>query len=154
MPNTFIRLIFALVLLLLLVPQGRAADTVADFYRGKNIFLQIGGDIGGGHDVLGRVVARYIGKHIPGNPTVVVEDVPGGGGLVLANQFGNTTARDGTVFEITTSGVPITPLLTPEVAHYDAREFNFLGSPSRDIQILVVWHDAQSRPSMTVSPRS
>jgi tripartite-type tricarboxylate transporter receptor subunit TctC len=142
MLNTFVRRCFAVALLLISASQGRAADAVADFYRGKTVFLQVGGDVGGGHDVLARIVARTIGKHIPGSPNVVVQDVPGGGSLVLANQFGNTTARDGTVFGITTSGTAIIPLLAPQGAHFDARKFNFLGSPSRDIQIFVVWHDA------------
>ena len=142
MTTSIVRLGLALAAFLLAAPQGHAADAVTDFYKGKNVYLHIGSGTGGGYDALGRVVARHIGKHIPGTPNVVVQNIPGGGSLAMANQFGNTTARDGTVFGLMNNGAPTTPLLTPSAAHYDARKFSFLGSPSREVQILVVWHTA------------
>lgn len=133
--------IVALAALLLSAPC-RAADQVGDFYSGKTVFLQIGSGVGGAYDIMGRLVARYIGKYIPGNPKIVAQNVPGGGSLPLANQFGNTTPRDGTYFGVFNDGMPMTPLLSPAAAHFDPRQFNFIGSPFREAEVLVVWHTA------------
>jgi tripartite-type tricarboxylate transporter receptor subunit TctC len=140
---TKITLALAFAAAVLLPAAGsQAADAVADFYKGKNVYLQVGSGTGGGYDVIGRLFARHIGKHIPGNPNVVVQNVEGGGSLALANQFGNTTPRDGTYFGVFNNGMPTTPLFDPAAGHFDARKFNFLGSPSREVQILTVWKDA------------
>lgn len=118
------------------------ADPVADFYKGKTVFLQIGSVPGGVYDILGRMVARHIASYIPGGPKVVPQNVPGGGSLLLANQFGAITPRDGTVLGVFNNGMPTTPLLDPEAAKFDARKFNFIGSTSREAHILVVWSTA------------
>jgi tripartite-type tricarboxylate transporter receptor subunit TctC len=129
----------------LVCSAGYAADPVADFYKGKNVFLQIGSGPGGTYDVTGRLFARHIGKYIPGSPTVVVQNVPGGGSLALANQFGNTTPRDGLYFGVFNNGMPTTPLLDPKAAHFDARKFNFMGSLSREAHLFGVWHTSPIR---------
>ena len=118
------------------------ADAVADFYKGKTVFLQIGSVPGGVYDIVGRMVARHIVTHIPGGPKVVPQNVPGGGSLLLANQFGAITPRDGTVLGVFNNGMPTTPLLDPSAARFDARKFNFIGSTSREAHILVVWSSA------------
>ena len=119
-----------------------AADAVADFYKGKTVFLQVGSAPGGSYDLVGRLVSRYMGKYIPGSPTLVVQNVPGGGSLALANQFGNTTPRDGTYFGVFNTGMATTPLLDAASTHFDPRKFNFLGSPTRGGTLLGVWHAA------------
>ena len=121
---------------------ARAADPVVDFYRDRTIFLQIGSESGGIYDIVGRLVARHMAKHFPGPPKIVAQNVPGGGSLALANQFGNVAVRDGTVFGVFNNGMPTTPLLNPQAAHYDPRRFNFIGSTSREAHILVVWRTA------------
>jgi hypothetical protein len=83
-----------------------------------------------------------MGKHIPGNPAIIPQNVPGGGSLLLANQFAATTKADGTYIAVMNSGMPTTPLLNPEAVHFDPRKFNFLGSPNREVEILVVWKTA------------
>ncbi|HTK12179.1 MAG TPA: tripartite tricarboxylate transporter substrate-binding protein [Xanthobacteraceae bacterium] len=128
--------------LLFSAPPASAQTSVADFYRGKRIFLQIGSGPGGAYDVVGRLVARHIGKHIPGTPSVVAQNVPGGGSLLLANQFATTTKPDGLTFGVMNSGMPTSPLLNPTAAHFDPRKFAFLGSTSRETEILVVWNTA------------
>ena len=75
----------------------RAQDAVADFYRGKQVQVRIGSAPGSGYDIAARLVAAHIGKYIPGNPTLIVQNVPGAGSLTLTNQLYNTAARDGTV---------------------------------------------------------
>ena len=118
------------------------ADQVSDFYKGKTVFLQIGSVPGGVYDIVGRMVARHIAPHIPGGPKVVPQNVPGGGSLLLANQFGAITPRDGTVLGVFNNGMPTTPLLDPGAARFDPRKFNFIGSTSREAHILVVWNSA------------
>jgi tripartite-type tricarboxylate transporter receptor subunit TctC len=134
--------IAAVTALLIGCSHANAQDTVADFYHGKSVILQIGSEPGGGYDVVGRLVARHIGKHIPGQPNVIVQHVPGGGSLRLANQIYNTGAKDGTVFALASNGMPTTPLLIPTAAHFDPLRFQWLGSTSREIEVMVVWHEA------------
>jgi tripartite-type tricarboxylate transporter receptor subunit TctC len=134
-------LIIGLLLLVFGARSSAVADSVEDFYKGKKtIFLQIGaGSAGDGYDLYGRLVARHIVKYIPGHPTIVVQNVPSGpGGLRVANQFGTTTAKDGSVFGMFVSGMPTTPLLSPAMVSYDPRQFAFIGSPNREVQVLVV----------------
>jgi tripartite-type tricarboxylate transporter receptor subunit TctC len=133
----------AVALAALAFVPARAADDVAGFYKGKQVFMKIGSPTGGGYDVNGRVVARHVGKHIPGEPTVVVQNVPGGGSLRLANQMYNVGERDGSMFGLLSSGFATTPLLTPDAAHYDPRKFSFLGSPIQTTEVLLIWHTAQ-----------
>jgi tripartite-type tricarboxylate transporter receptor subunit TctC len=122
--------------------SSEADDSVESFYKGKTILLQIGDAAGDGYDSYGRLVARYIAKYIPAHPNVVVQDVPGGGSLLLANQFGHTTPEDGSVFGMFVSGMPTTPLLNPGAASFDPRKFGFIGSPNREVQVLVVSQSA------------
>ena len=117
-------------------PAAHAADSVADFYKGKQIFLQIGSSTAGSYNIVGRAVANHMAKHIPGNPTIIVQNNPNT--MVLANNFGNTTPRDGTVFGLFVNGMPTIPLIDPGSAQYDTRKFFFLGSPSRETHLLVV----------------
>ena len=118
------------------------AQTPAEFYKGKTVFLQVGSGPGGIYDIVGRMVGRHIGKYIPGEPRVVIQNIPGGGSLQLANQFGAITARDGTAFGVFNNGMPTTPLLDPSAGKFDPKKFQFIGSPSREAHVLVVWHTA------------
>lgn len=118
------------------------AQTPTDFYKGRTVFLQIGSGVGGGYDIVGRLFSRHMAKHIPGNPNLVPQNVPGGGSLQLANQFGAVAPRDGSMFGILNNGVPSTPLLTPNAAKFDPRKFSFLGSPSREAHVMMTWHTA------------
>src|SRR5258707_15456978 len=73
-----------------------SAQSVADFYRGRPVTISVGLSAGGGYDLQARVLARHLGKHLPGAPAVVVKNVPGAGGLTLVNSLYSTLARDGT----------------------------------------------------------
>ena len=88
---------------------------------GKNVTLIIGFGAGGGYDLWGRLVARHIGKHLPGNPTVVPQNMPGAGSLNAANHLFNVAPRDGSAFGVTHRFVPIMPLLGMEGAQFDVR---------------------------------
>jgi tripartite-type tricarboxylate transporter receptor subunit TctC len=141
------RILFAAVLAIpaFTVPQAARCEAIADFYKGKIVYVQIGSGTGGGYDLVGRVFARHVAPHIPGQPTIVVQNVPGGGSLKLANQFANVTKADGTILGVMSNGMPTTPLMNPEAAHFDPRQFRFLGSTSREIQVLVIWHTAPAK---------
>ena len=124
---------------LALVSPARA-QTPAEFYRGKTINLDIGSSVGGGYDIHGRLLARHIGKHIPGNPTIVPRNVEGAGGLRLANIFYNSAPRDGTAFGIVFRSIPFDPLLGNKAAQFDATKFSWIGSTSNEVSICVAWH--------------
>ena len=98
--------LLVLPLALFLAPMAAAQD-VESFYRGKQLEILVGNAAGGGYDLYSRVLARHIGRHVPGNPGVVVKNVPGAGGLKLANDLFTSVARDGTSFGIFDRGVVI-----------------------------------------------
>jgi tripartite-type tricarboxylate transporter receptor subunit TctC len=102
----------------------------ADFYNGRTVQLMIGYSAGGGYDTYGRTLARHLGKHIPGNPNVVVRNVPGAGSLVLMNQIANTLPNDGTVIGAVNSGMPFEPLFGNEQAQFDVNDVSWLGNLS------------------------
>jgi len=121
------------------------AQSVEEFYRGKRIEIRVGTGPGGGYDLAARLLARYIGKYIPGNPTAIVQNVPGAASLALMNQLYNTAPTDGTVLGVVTNGVPTAPLLTPEAVRFDLTRFQWIGSPAPETQIVMVWSKARTQ---------
>lgn len=116
------------------------AQTVADFYRGKSIQLLIAYTSGGGYDLNARVLARHIGKHIPGNPTVVPQNFPGAAGLRLANFLYNAAPKDGSTIGIFARGSSTAPLLATDSTQFDARRYTWIGSVSDEVSLCVSWH--------------
>jgi tripartite-type tricarboxylate transporter receptor subunit TctC len=104
-----------------------AADNTA-FYRGKQIVLVVASGAGGGYDTYARSFARYLTKYIPGNPVVVVKNVPGAGGLIAANTLYNATTADGLTIAALTNGAAMDPLFGETAARFDGRKFNWIGS--------------------------
>src|SRR3954465_1340026 len=95
------------------------AQEVEGFYRGKQIAILVGSAAGSGYDLYARLLARHMGRHVPGNPTLIVQDMPGGGGLTAVNHLYNVAAKDGTVIAAVQRGATIAPLIQPEGARYD-----------------------------------
>jgi tripartite-type tricarboxylate transporter receptor subunit TctC len=119
------------------------SDSVADFYAGRTVQLVIGYATGGGYDDYARMLGRHIGRHIPGNPTVVVQNMPGAGSIKSANYLYNIAPKDGTVFGGFARGIFIDPLLgRSESARYAAAKFGWLGSISSDIGVCAFRTDA------------
>jgi tripartite-type tricarboxylate transporter receptor subunit TctC len=114
-----------------------AADAVADFYRGKVLEIDVGTGVGGGYDANARLVARHLGRFIPGNPTIVVKNIAGGGGLTAANVLYNVARRDGTVIATFSNSMITEPLLGAGQAKFDPAKFIWLGSASREDGICV-----------------
>lgn len=109
---------------------ARAQDSVADFYRGKTIMLMVPTSPGGINDISGRLVSRHLGKFLPGAPNIVVQNVPGGGGLVAANKLFNTSERDGTVISIIQRGTMQLQIQGNANAKFEPQKFTWLGSLS------------------------
>jgi tripartite-type tricarboxylate transporter receptor subunit TctC len=94
----------ALAFLALLGAAPAQGQSVESFYRGRTVSLVIGYSVGGGYDIHGRVLARHLGKHIPGNPGIIVQNMPGGGSLRAANYLYNAAPKDGTTIGVFSRG--------------------------------------------------
>ncbi len=117
------------------------AEPVADFFRGKQLRMIVGSAVGGGYDLYARVLARELGKHIPGEPSIVVQNLPGAAGMVMVNQIYNQGPHDGTVIGASLNGIPTAPLLQSG-AKFDPAKLNWLGSLAREAYVAYVWHTA------------
>ncbi len=115
------------------------ADAIADFYKGKTVTVIVPSGSGGTYHLYGQLVQRHIGKHIPGNPTVVVQNRPGAGGVKAASYMANAAPKNGTVIAEISPGSVIIPLLRK--VRYDPRKFNWIGTLSVRTYTLGVWHD-------------
>jgi tripartite-type tricarboxylate transporter receptor subunit TctC len=144
----------ALAIWVATVGTGVAAED--DFYAGKTVQIVVGFTPGGGFDLYARALARHMGRHIPGNPTVVVQNMPGAGSLRAANYIYNAAAKDGTMIAEFAPGVVIAPLLgVGEGTYFEAPKFAWLGSVAQDISIcafdatsgIASWQDMQTKPA-------
>jgi tripartite-type tricarboxylate transporter receptor subunit TctC len=137
---------------LALVAQAQSAGaqaTVESFYKGRTVSILVATSPGGRYDVNARLIANHIGPFIPGKPTVVVQNTPGGGGLVLANRLYNTSARDGATLAVIQPGTPQVAIQGAPNAKFDPLKFTWLGSLSSfgedaDMLVLTPRHRAQS----------
>src|SRR5574341_2065004 len=110
---------------------GRPTASADDFYKGKTVRILIGASAGGAFDTWGRMVGRHLGKQIPGNPTVVVENVTGAGGLILMNQVYKTTKPDGLTIATFNGGLLMGQIFGRPGMEFDARKFEYLGVPAK-----------------------
>ena len=129
------------------------AQSTEDFYRGKTITMLIGGSVGVSYDFVGRAVAAHMGKHIPGNPAFVVENMPGATGLIMTNHLYNRSKRDGTVIGMPNTNVifePTLKVLSREggSVQFDLEKFYWLGTPVQEPQVLMV---ARTAPAVTLA---
>src|SRR5690349_17679227 len=131
------RAVPALVLLFATAAAGRA-DSVADFYRGRTVD---GYSTGGGYDIYARMLARHMGRFIPGNPTLVPKNMEGAGSLRLTNWLANAAPRDGSVFGTIGRGTAFDPILGQPGAQFTAADFSWLGSMNQEVSICAAWHD-------------
>jgi tripartite-type tricarboxylate transporter receptor subunit TctC len=126
--------------------QGQAAaQSVADFYKGKIITITVGSGAGGGYDTHARLVARHLGKTIPGNPTLIVQNMPGGEGLTQANHLYNISLKDGSAMGVLQRLMLTAPYLNPQQVKYDGTKFNWIGSLSGERNVAFLWHTAPQK---------
>ena len=121
------------------------AQSPADFYKGRNVDLYVGYSVGGGYDLYARVLARHIGGHIPGNPTIVVKNMEGAGSLRLANWLYRVAPKDGAVFATIGRGTGFDPLLGQTAAQFDGTKFTWIGSGNSEVSVCVAYAGRQRR---------
>ena len=120
-----------------------AQDAVAQFYRGKTVTIIIGASAGGGYDTYGRLMARYLSRHLPGNPAVVTQNMPGAGGNVMSAYVANVAVKDGTVIGATYPTTILEPLIGQNSSgKYDPSKLNYIGSANNDIRLCFARADA------------
>jgi tripartite-type tricarboxylate transporter receptor subunit TctC len=139
------RIVVAAAALVLAIASARA-DPVAEFYKGQQVKLIVGYGTGGGYDVYGRLFARHLGRHIPGNPNVIVQNMPGAGSLRAVNFLANTAPKDGTTIGTFSRDMPLLAVIGHNAnVRFDARALTWLGSSSsyaNDAYFLFVHKDA------------
>jgi tripartite-type tricarboxylate transporter receptor subunit TctC len=118
------------------------AQSPEEAFKGRNITMLIPFDVGSGYDTYARAVARHIGRHIPGQPTLVPSNMLGGGGLVLANHLFHVAPKDGTTIALFSRGNIPEPLLGNTAARFDPRQFSWIGNISDETSICASWHTA------------
>jgi hypothetical protein len=116
------------------------AQTPAEFYKSKTIELDIGFSAGGAYDAYARILARTMGKYIPGNPAIVPKNMEGAGSMRVANYLYNAAPRDGTSFGTISRGTGFEPLLGNRGAQFAATAFNWIGSTNNEVSVCVGWY--------------
>jgi tripartite-type tricarboxylate transporter receptor subunit TctC len=147
-----LRSVFA-ILLSLFAPTLATADPISDFYAKRTVTIAVGFSPGGNYDLYARLVSRHLGRHIPGNPSVIVQNMPGAGSRRLANTLANIGPHDGTMIGLPNQGIAMDQALGTEGVKFDARKFHWIGSPIEDNNVFWGWHtnpvksieDAQQR---------
>jgi tripartite-type tricarboxylate transporter receptor subunit TctC len=136
-----IRIAFAVTALLGLHVSARA-DPIEDFYRGRSISWILSAGAGGGYASYAQAFAPYFSAHIPGNPQIVIQNMPGGGGIRAMLHLDSVAAKDGTTLGLVHSSVPFAPLFGIKAASFDPRRMNWIGSIDASTGICVAWHDS------------
>jgi len=127
-------------ILALAMPAGVQAQSVADFYKGKTVTVIVGYTAGGGYDLYARALSRHMGKHLPGNPNFIVQNVTGAGSVNAANTLYNVSPKDGTAFGTFGRGLAMEPLIGTARVQYDATKFTWLGSGTNEVSVCATWH--------------
>ncbi len=122
-------------------PIGASDDTVADFYAAKkNLTIIIASGVGGGYDSYARSFAHYFGRHVAGNPNIVLQNMEGASGLEATNYIANKAPRDGTTILATYNSLLILPLIDKSRARFDVRTMNWIGSIAKATEDCFTWH--------------
>jgi tripartite-type tricarboxylate transporter receptor subunit TctC len=125
-----------------LAPAARA-DATADFYKSHPVQVIIGYTAGGGYDLYARVLARHMGRHLPGGGSLVPQNMPGAGSVKAANYIYSVAPKDGSVFGTFGRGEAVDPLIGNGEAHFDARKFTWIGSVTAETSVCVTWNTSK-----------
>jgi len=123
------------------VQPAAAAESVQDFYAGRQVTVIVGSGAGGGYDLQARLMARHLGKHIPGNPTFIVQNMPGAGSLAAANHIANTAPADGSTIALLQRGMLLVRLINPTGVRFEIDKLNWIGSLNSEVGVVLSWHD-------------
>ena len=118
-----------------------SAATSDEFFKGKSVTLVVGNSVGGAQDDWARFIALYLGKHIPGNPTIVVQNMAGAGSIIAANHIYNIAKPDGLTLGLINPGIYTDQLLGAKEVRFDWKKFSWIGSPERIDQVLFIRAD-------------
>ena len=118
-----------------------SAQTVEEFFRGKQIRVIVGGGEGAGFDIYARLLASFMGKYVPGNPMIIVQNMPGAGGVVAANYVYNIAPQDGTVIGAVNRTTTQAQLMNLPGVQFDSRNFHWIGSLNNEVALCVSWHE-------------
>ena len=134
--------VVGLCAVVLAVPASAQAqgNAVADFYKGKTVTITVGYSAGGGYDIYARALGRHMGKHLPGNPNFIIQNITGAGSVNAANHLYNVDPKDGTVFGTFGRGLPMEPLIGTARVQYDATRFTWIGSGANEVSVCSTWH--------------
>ena len=121
------------------------SESVEAFYKGKNITLVIGTGPGGAYDIHGRLISRHLGKHIPGQPKLIVQNIPGAGSISAANHVTNVAPQDGSVLANILNTVPLVYALGQAKTQFDPAKLQWIGNMAQEVYIVLVWHTAPAQ---------
>jgi len=127
--------LIAPAILLSLSTRAANAEDAAAFYSGRNLSLVVGFNVGGGADLYARLIARHLGKHVAGRPTVIVRNMPGAGSMAAANHIFNVSPRDGSEIGLFAGNIVVDPVIGGVATKYDARKFNWIGAPASETSV-------------------
>lgn len=122
-----------------------ASDPITDFYKGKNITLVIGTGPGGAYDIHGRLISRHLGKHIPGMPKLIVQNMPGAGSVTAVNHVYNVAPQDGSVLANILNTVPLVHALGQVKTQFDPAKLQWIGNMTQEVYLVLVWHTAPAQ---------
>ena len=121
-----------------------AAQVVEEFYKGRTVSILMGTGPGASYDLYGRTIAEHLVRHIPGSPTIIVEHMPGAGGVIAANHIYNTAPQDGTRI-LLSHAIPLSEKLDPKGVRFESAKFQWLGAYDAIVQALTIWHTAPAQ---------
>ncbi len=130
----------AIALTMCQAPAATAQSAAASFFAGKQINFICGAAVGGGYDALARLVARHLGAHIAGNPSVVVQNMPAAGSLAATNLIANTAPKDGLTIALVQRGMLLARLSNPGAVRFDLDKLNWIGSLSSEVGLAFAWY--------------
>src|SRR5258708_26394029 len=144
-----------------LTVRAETDEEIAAFYRSQPIIFEVGFSVGSAYDLMGRTVARFLRRHMPGNPSVIVVNQPGAGSLSTANRAYNVMQRDGSRIATFNRSIFMEPLLGNKQALFDPAKFSWIGSVADEMSVCVsrhtskvkTWSDLSGKPSSSAPTR-
>jgi tripartite-type tricarboxylate transporter receptor subunit TctC len=121
---------------------GAQAASAEEFFAGKQITLLVGAGVGGGYDLQARLAARHLGKHIPGTPGIIVQNMPAAGGIAATNHIFSTAPKDGSTIALVQRGMLLAKLIYPGSVRFEIDKLNWIGSLNSEVAVTVAWHTA------------
>ncbi len=146
-PKSFFKVILPAIAIFAGAPAAGQTQPgpIADFYKGKTVKIVVGFGVGGGYDIYGRLAAEHLGRFIPGNPTVIVENMPGGGGVRAASFLHGAAPKDGSVLSVIVQAIAFDSVLGNLPGNIDAGKYNFIGRLTSNVEAQFTWHTSSTK---------